>query len=362
MTPLRNRFGCFMAALLCLAGTGCRSAQSADTDGLTPIPIIRVQDLERSEAHSVNEAVIKELQLVVDFDQNTELDQVIQYARKMSGQNIAVNWPALEIVGIDRDSLITINAKNITLEQLLRIALDQVSADAFDDDKAGFVADEGMIKVSTLREVKEQTYHAVYNVGWYTLPPGLTYQWLYRDNPRAAELLKYIQDRRDQLERVQLPPFDLNDALSSTNSGGSNTSNRGKDAYEIREDSPSERLQRRIDRLIEIIETTVGDPDEWLDEVSTIQPLNDQFIIKTTHANHEQLTSILTILYHNHVAELRHESQQLEVFLLLDEAEQLRLEQDYKAALVKINLALRVDPYNPKALALRTVINQTLSR
>ena len=340
----------------------CQTHQKENDTTLTPIPVIRVEDPERSAIEAKNNAVKQELQRVVDFEQDVRLEEVIQYVRKKSDQNIAVDWGELEIVEVERDTPITIRLKGVTLEQLLRITLDQVSSDAFDDDKTGFAIDDGIICISTLRNLREQTYYAVYNVGWYTFPPGLTYQWVYRDNPRAAELLKQVQARREQLERVQRPGFDLNEALSGTSSGGNPIRKRGKDAYEIAEDTTAARLENRINALIELIETTVGDPDEWLDEISTIQPLNDQFVVKTTDKNHRQLELILSALYHSQVAKYRHQCQQMEVFLLLDDAEQYRLKQDYKPAMRKINQALRVDPYSPRALALKQVIKDTLSR
>ncbi|MEO0477674.1 MAG: hypothetical protein AAF085_17150, partial [Planctomycetota bacterium] len=157
---------------------------------------IRLRGLDDNSGESeANRAAQASLRKIVTLsNDNLSLDQVIAFIRDTTGANIAVNWPALELVGIDQDSLVTISLSRVPAEQLLRLVLDQVSADAFDDDKAGFTVSEGIVKISTLRDLKSETETRVYDI-------------------------------RDLLVQVpnftNAPGFDLNDALSNTSSGGS---------------------------------------------------------------------------------------------------------------------------------------------
>ena|GEM_PF-1058847 len=255
------------------------------------------QDGNESEANRAAQASLRKI--VTLSNDNLSLDQVIAFIRDTTGANIAVNWPALELVGIDQDSLVTISLSRVPAQQLLRLVLDQVSADAFDDDKAGFTVSEGIIKISTLRDLKSETETQVYDI-------------------------------RDLLVQVpnfsNAPGFDLNEALSNTSSGGSNGSGGGgggsgggggegglfgDDDDDTDEELPSR--QELVDQIVELIQTTVGDPDEWLDEESTLTELNGNMIIKTTGDNHRQIIGLLGRLRETRAVQISVEARFLSV-------------------------------------------------
>jgi type II secretory pathway component GspD/PulD (secretin) len=248
-----------------------------------------------SEANRAAQASLR--QIVSLNNDNFSLDQVIDYIRESTGANIAVNWPALELVGIDQDSLVSISLTNVPASQLLRLVLDQVSADAFDDDKAGFTVSEGVVKISTLRDLKTETETQVYDI-------------------------------RDLLVQVpnfsNAPGFDLNEALSNTSSGGSNSGGGGggggsgsgglfgdDNNNDQQEDLPSR--EELVEDIVELIQTTVGDPDEWLDEESTLTELNGNMIIKTTADNHRQILGLLGRLRETRAVQISVEARFLTV-------------------------------------------------
>ncbi|MEM6507587.1 MAG: hypothetical protein AAF711_19285, partial [Planctomycetota bacterium] len=254
-------------------------------------------DAGESEANRAAQAALRKI--VTLNNDNLSLDQVIAFIRDTTGANIAVNWPALELVGIDQDSLVTISLSRVPAEQLLRLVLDQVSADAFDDDKAGFTVSEGIVKISTLRDLKSETETRVYDI-------------------------------RDLLVQVpnfsNAPGFDLNDALSNTSSGGSGQGTTGgggggggggegglfgDDDEDEGEELPSR--QELVDQIVELITTTVGDPDEWLDEESTLTELNGNMIIKTTGDNHRQIIGLLGRLRETRAVQISVEARFLAV-------------------------------------------------
>ena len=174
------------------------------------------------------DATPKPLRKIVTLsNDNLSLDQVIAFIRDTTGAEILVNWPALELVGIDQDSLVTVSLSRVPAEQLLKLVLDQVSADAFGNDKAGFTVFEGIVKVSTLRDLKSETETHVYSLQIHLAAAA--------DKAAAQELVGPITD---------------------------------------------------------LITTTIGDPDEWLNEESSLTELNGNMIIKTTASNHREIVAL----------------------------------------------------------------------
>ncbi|MEM9416533.1 MAG: von Willebrand factor type A domain-containing protein [Planctomycetota bacterium] len=52
--------------------------------------------------------------------------------------------------------------------------------------------------------------------------------------------------------------------------------------------------EEQVEAVIELIQDTVGDSDEWLDEDSTIREIAGQLIIKTTAENHDMIDQLLS--------------------------------------------------------------------
>jgi hypothetical protein len=113
---------------------------------------------------------------------------------------------------------------------------------------------------------------------------------------------------------------------------------------------------------VDLIQDTVGDLSEWLDQASTIRELNGNLVIKTTPENHEQIRQLLAVSREAQLRQFQHRARLIEVLVLLRRAEGHRLNQEYRDALRCLDQALRVDPENPQALALKEIVEQTLSR
>lgn len=114
--------------------------------------------------------------------------------------------------------------------------------------------------------------------------------------------------------------------------------------------------------LVDLIQDGVGSYDEWLDEESTVREINGNLVVKTTADNHDAVHALLAQLRRSQAEDYRRQLVLIEVFVLLKEAEDARLDQDYAAALSAIDQALRVDPENPEATAMREVVVATLGR
>ena len=123
-----------------------------------------------------------------------------------------------------------------------------------------------------------------------------------------------IRELTDQVPNFKnAPGFDLNDALAGpvTNSGGSGGGGQGglfgDDSDNDEASGPTvdgkpltieqERMlddrEDQIEALQELIQNSIGNPDDWLDEVSTLQEVEGKFAIKTTPENHQAIQRLL---------------------------------------------------------------------
>ena len=339
------------------------------------MPVIRIDNDEWKVESKKNQAVKNALKLIVTLDEKKiDLSTLVWYIQDASGQNIVVHWDELELVGIERKSAIYLRVKELELGQALQVGLDQVRQTVFEDDRLAYMIEDGVIHISTNRYLKKRTVPVVYDVGWYLVPYDPLQQWLYRDNPRAHEVIKLLQERRELIPKLNpAPVFDLNDALSGTSSGGGKwyrgyIGSGGGEGGLFGDDEDEDEIVKnedpfahRTEMLLNLI-MSIGDINEWLDEHSIIVVVNDHFTIHTTRENHEKIEKVLKALYQAQVKSHAYEAKLVEVFLLLDDAEQLRLEGNYKAAIKKVQQARIVAPENPEAIALESVLNETIAR
>jgi hypothetical protein len=84
----------------------------------------------------------------VVFD-NTPLADVIEYIRSISGANFFVNWEALKISGVTKETPVSLDLYNLSLSRLLDIVTEQLvpAGDRF--QRVYWVADRGVVTIST---------------------------------------------------------------------------------------------------------------------------------------------------------------------------------------------------------------------
>ncbi|WP_145446129.1 hypothetical protein [Mucisphaera calidilacus] len=196
-------------------------------------------------------------QISVTFDQNT-LESVIDALVLQTGANFFVNWPALEAIGIDRDSLVSLNLTNVSAERVLALVLQQLSTDF---DPLTFSVIDGVVNISTELDLRSQSVIRVYDI---------------------RDLLVQIPNF------TGAPDFDLAQALESAD-GGSSVFSEGDE-----ENDDDEQLREEaIEDIITLVQESVGNADEWLNLESTVQELNGQLIIRTSYENHRQAAKLL---------------------------------------------------------------------
>ncbi len=236
----------------------------------------------------------------IAFEANS-LESVIDYIRETTQTNIYVNWPALQDAGVDQDLPITLNLTNVAAERALELVLQTASSAAGDIDPIGYTIDSGVIRISTIRDLRRSTSTRVYDI---------------------RDLLVQVPNFNNA------PSFDLSEALSNTSSGGGGGSggsggggggSGGGGLFGDSTDEDDEEEERTREEIIaditSIIQETVGTYDEWYDGgESSIRELNGNFIIKTNPENHRQIYELLTDLRETRAIQISVEAR----FLLVD--------------------------------------------
>jgi len=232
----------------------------------------------------------------INFE-NHKLVTVLQYLQETTGVDIVVNWTAMQNVGVEQDLPITLRLSNVPAIQALDFVMSQASA-GNDLDPVGFSISEGIVRVSTVRELKRQTVKS------------RTY------------------DIRDLLVQIpsfeEAPSFDLSSALEGGGTEGAGAGGGGggggssifSGTGEGEEDGPDR--QELIDNILEIIRTQVGDQEDWVEfggDVSSIRELNGLLIVNTTPENQTQISDLLSQLRQTRSMQISVEAR----FLLVDQ-------------------------------------------
>ena len=310
---------CRIFTPLALAVTLVLNAAPAAADP-ADVPTTQPSDASAPATQPAPTETTDRLQKVMqaNFEQNS-LEAVLEYIADLTEENIIVNWQALLLVGVEKDLPITLNVKDVTAEKVLNLVLMQASAAAGDLDPIGWQRDEGVVMVSTERELKRNTELAVYDIR----------PLLYRD------LLVQVPDFKDA------PSFDLTVGLSNTHgSGGGGAGIFGDASGEQPAVSPAagqtrpvgyiDRLnaprpqpepaspagdggealfgddgsddedvitrEEMIQQVTDLITEAVGSPEEWIDQESTLRELNGNLIVKTNPDNHREIRDLLAML------------------------------------------------------------------
>ena len=230
----------------------------------------------------------------VDFD-NNKLVNIIEYFRNTTGVNFFVNWAVLESIDMSKDTPVTLQLTNVPVDQALRLVLQQASG-SNEQDPVTYSIIEGVVTVST-----------------------------DRDLAKATDIRPY--DIRDLLVQVpnfaEAPEFDLNSALSNTNSGGSSSGggggDGGGDSIFGGGEGETEELTREemIEQVIGLIQNTVGKQADWEAQggQGSIRELNGNLIVKTTPKNHREIAQLLSQLRETRALQIAVESR----FLVVDQ-------------------------------------------
>ncbi|MFB3890626.1 MAG: STN domain-containing protein [Phycisphaerae bacterium] len=95
----------------------------------------------------------------IDFN-NLEFSNVIQFFRDVSHANFHPNWAALQVANVTKDTPISLQLKDVTVECALR----QVLLDLSTTTRLGYVIDGGVVDISTKDDLARHTVNRIYPV------------------------------------------------------------------------------------------------------------------------------------------------------------------------------------------------------
>ena len=184
------------------------------------------------------------------FDE-TPLGDAVEFFRSCSGLNIHVNWKALELSGVAKDTPITLKVNNISLGKAITLTIEQLNAGKARDDSIYWVVDEGVVVISTGVALNQKTKIKTFDV---------------------SDLLVIAPEFKGPRFNMEMMNNNSNSG-ASTGLGGGFGGNGGGDrgifdeetTREDREDRNSRADQRKElrDTLIKTIKDAIGE-DMWV--------------------------------------------------------------------------------------------------
>jgi hypothetical protein len=118
------------------------------------INIVRFNPTTRAMVKEGDQAVEAELERLMPEFKTSDygLSNMIAFLGDLTGTNIVVNWPALEAVGVTKETPITARLKDVTISKALELILDNAAGGP---GKLGYVIDGGVIRISTADDLKK---------------------------------------------------------------------------------------------------------------------------------------------------------------------------------------------------------------
>ncbi len=230
-----------------------------------------------SEESEVNRRTAQKLKDPVPLTfPGDRLFNVLDFLRSTTGVDIYVNWPALRNAGVDTDTIITMDLKNVPADKGLELILEQASAGAI--TPLGYAIVDGIVRISTQEELRSNVETKVYDI-------------------------------RDLLIQVpnfsNAPEFSLDQAINNDvggggfggggGGGGGGGIFDGGDGGAAGDQRPRGEV---IAEIIAIIQDTVGRPEDWkpLGGPSDARELSGNLIVRTTSQNHREIIDLLAKL------------------------------------------------------------------
>lgn len=122
--------------------------------------------------------------------ENEPLPKAVDAVRAKTDANIFVNWKALEKAGVRRDARVTVRARDVDLEQILRRVLTDITPAP--TVPLGLSVDDDVITVSTEEDLDRNTTTRVYDVRDLLPPPAAA-------RPRALALDRLVDQLSDSV-------------------------------------------------------------------------------------------------------------------------------------------------------------------
>ena len=97
------------------------------------------------------------------FD-NVAASDVFEVVRQNTGVNIHINWRSLEVIGIQKDTPITLRASNISTARALDLITNELSGSRDKLEQVYWLVDEGVLTIATGTALNRHTFTRVFYV------------------------------------------------------------------------------------------------------------------------------------------------------------------------------------------------------
>jgi hypothetical protein len=190
------------------------------------------------------------------------LSDAIDYLRDTSGANIHVNWRALELLNVTRQTPVSLKLNDVTMRRVMKSLLDETGS----GELLTWYIDEGVIEITTREIADQQLITKVYPV----------------------------EDLVVEVPNFAGPTFNLQNQSNQTSGqgggGGSSQSLFSGDSGAATSEQPVSKLAR-ADSLVKLITETVQ-PEIWRENGGTaaIRYFNGHIIVTAPRSVHERLS------------------------------------------------------------------------
>ncbi|MFM9956927.1 MAG: hypothetical protein ACKVZJ_02535 [Phycisphaerales bacterium] len=224
-------------------------------------------------------ATLDTRKIPVKFQDNSLAD-VLSFIATVTNVNMDVDWDQLTEIGVEKDTKVTLELREVTARTVLDRVLQKASKDEF--SRASWAVQDGVVIVSSQAALQKNKFIVIYDV---------------------RDLLFQIPNYN------VVPDLDLNSVLSQGGSagggggggggGGSSLFGGGGGAGAGGDPRTPEQIENeQLTLLLEIIQNNV-DFNGWRDnggDTGVVQNLNGNLIITNTARNHREIQGLLNQL------------------------------------------------------------------
>jgi hypothetical protein len=199
------------------------------------------------------------------------LEDAVDYLREVTGANIHVNWRALELMNVTKQTPISVKLADVSMRRVLKSVLDETGA----GEQLTYYIDEGVIEITTKEIADNQMITRVYPV----------------------------DDLVMEIPNFQGPQFNLQGQTAQVSGGGGGGGGGGSGSglfsgssgttgnYANNENTTK---AQRADSLVKLIQDTVK-PEIWRENGGTasIRYFNGHLIVTAPRSVHEAISGKL---------------------------------------------------------------------
>ncbi len=207
--------------------------------------------------------------------QDLPLDQVMEWLSEFTKLNISVRWQMLADAGIERDRPISIQARNLTVSQVLWLIMNEAAGS---DLKLAYRASGNLLILSTEEDLNREMITKIYDV---------------------ADLLVSLPRAQRQGRFDVTQGLGQNTGVGGGGGGGGAASGmfgQGQGGqYNQQQDQQNQDNEATLQNLIDLIQQTI-EPDSWRinNGPGTIFPFQRSIIVRNTIMVHQRLGGYLS--------------------------------------------------------------------